>query len=447
MVRSWVWFGLGLVLAAVPTTGGAPPFSLPVAWHIDTPCSFVGLFVEALPVLMALDGLGVRLSLHLASACNSTFLDTKLSPAQAAFIRRVQAPPSRNFRSVNERSVIKQSDDQGEQWGFVVADSEDVGTWKGAQEPEGPYVEVRHAQFCALRMHVWDAPPLKIIGRFMTETAIIPPDQAACLRDVQRVWVPTQWHLPIFAAAGVPRSDLVVVPEAVNPMFFATDPAAPDARPDGAPFVFLSVFRWVWRKGWDVLVRAYWESFSVEDSVVLQIHTSSPNSIFDTSGNESALDEVTAMLGALAAETRGKTLAELPPIQLSTAELSQAEMVELFRSAHAFVLPTRGEGWGLPIMEAMAMGLPAVASDYSGPTAFMTRDNSFPLDCSEGPDGYGVPSEDHLVSLMKALVQDPAAAAEKGRVAREDVRTKHKPEHIAATINAELWQAVMAGSM
>ena len=82
-----------------------------MAWHIDTPCSFVGLFVEALPVLMALDGLGVRLSLHLASACNSTFLDTKLSPEQAAFIRRVQAPPSRNFRSVNERSVIKQSDD------------------------------------------------------------------------------------------------------------------------------------------------------------------------------------------------------------------------------------------------------------------------------------------------------------------------------------------------
>lgn len=37
-------------------------------------------------------------------------------------------------------------------------------------------------------------------------------------------------------------------------------------------------------------------------------------------------------------------------------ELSRNQLRLLYESSHAFVLPTRGEGWGLPIVEAMAMG-------------------------------------------------------------------------------------------
>jgi len=35
--------------------------------------------------------------------------------------------------------------------------------------------------------------------------------------------------------------------------------------------------------------------------------------------------------------------------------LSRADIRDLLGSVDAFVLPTRGEGWGLPIAEAMAM--------------------------------------------------------------------------------------------
>jgi glycosyltransferase involved in cell wall biosynthesis len=33
----------------------------------------------------------------------------------------------------------------------------------------------------------------------------------------------------------------------------------------------------------------------------------------------------------------------------------------------------RGEGWGLPIAEALAMGVPAIATNFSGPTAYASR--------------------------------------------------------------------------
>ena len=78
-------------------------FPLPVAWHIDAPCAFVGFFSEALPILQALEELSVPLSLHLAEPCNSSVLEAHFDKAQAALIRRIQAPPDRHFRSLPAR--------------------------------------------------------------------------------------------------------------------------------------------------------------------------------------------------------------------------------------------------------------------------------------------------------------------------------------------------------
>ena len=47
-------------------------------------------------------------------------------------------------------------------------------------------------------------------------------------------------------------------------------------------------------------------------------------------------------------------------------ELSREELRWLYAVADAFVLPTRGEGWGLPVVEAMAMELPVVVTNATG---------------------------------------------------------------------------------
>ena len=53
----------------------------------------------------------------------------------------------------------------------------------------------------------------------------------------------------------------------------------------------------------------------------------------------------------------------------------------MYRSADAFVLPSRGEGWCLPCAEAMASGTLLIASDFSGTTAFADSTNSLPVQC------------------------------------------------------------------
>ena len=49
----------------------------------------------------------------------------------------------------------------------------------------------------------------------------------------------------------------------------------------------------------------------------------------------------------------------------------------LYKEADALVMASRGEGWGLPLAEAMAMGLPTIGSNWSGSTEFMDSSNSF----------------------------------------------------------------------
>lgn len=49
-------------------------------------------------------------------------------------------------------------------------------------------------------------------------------------------------------------------------------------------FQFLSIFKWEYRKGWDVLLLSYWKAFSRSDRVVLRIRSYLPSS--DKSGEK-----------------------------------------------------------------------------------------------------------------------------------------------------------------
>lgn len=59
------------------------------------------------------------------------------------------------------------------------------------------------------------------------------------------------------------------------------------------------------------------------------------------------------------------------------SNVAHDDLVYLYSTADALVQPSRGEGWGRPHQEAMTIGLPVIATNWSGNTAFMSDANSF----------------------------------------------------------------------
>ncbi len=89
---------------------------------------------------------------------------------------------------------------------------------------------------------------------------------------------------------------------------------------------------------------------------------------------------------------------------------NSAELMELYRRADVFVLPSHGECFGIATVEAMACGIPVVVSDVGG-----TADIVDP-----GENGYIVPAHDApaLGRAIEQILADPAMAAHMGRHGR-----------------------------
>uniref|UniRef100_A0A6B2LGN6 Glycosyl transferase family 1 domain-containing protein n=1 Tax=Arcella intermedia TaxID=1963864 RepID=A0A6B2LGN6_9EUKA len=114
-------------------------------------------------------------------------------------------------------------------------------------------------------------------------------------------------------------------------------------------------------------------------------------------------------------------------------------MVQLFKAADAFVLPSRGEGWGLPVMEAMAMALPTISTNWSGPTDFLSNEVGYLVPVSEmilhedwkTTGKLAQPSVVHLKEIMREVFTKRKEAQLKGNKARQHIIKNFSKEAVA----------------
>lgn len=131
--------------------------------------------------------------------------------------------------------------------------------------------------------------------------------------------------------------------------------------------------------------------------------------------------------------------------------MSEELLVLFYASGDAFILPTRGEGWGLPLVEAMSMGLPVLSPSYSGVSGFLRDDVYFqiPLDgIEEVPPnamyGYhtgmkwGVPCVNGASQLLRYVVSHPEHAKRVGARGRRHVLAYFTEEAVADRITDAL---------
>lgn len=97
-----------------------------------------------------------------------------------------------------------------------------------------------------------------------------------------------------------------------------------------------------------------------------------------------------------------------------------------YRAADVFVLPTRGDTWGLVINEAMACGLPVITTDRCVAGLQLIENNS---------NGYIIPVDDTaaLSQGLNKLLADPALCAEMSANNLEKIRP-YTIENMARTI-------------
>lgn len=299
------------------------------------------------------------------------------------------------------------------------------------------FVHVIHATAESFYRH---PAAIRSIGRTMFETDRIPEHWVSRCNALDEIWVPSAFNVDSFARAGVDRDRLVRLPGLLGPGFERT--AAPLSIPGARGFVFLGLGVWEARKGWDLLLRAYVEEFGPHDAVTLVVAVP-PADV------EVAEVEVTTLV----TELTGRPRTEAPRVLLVPLALSDRDLPRLYRAADAFVLASRGEGWGRPYMEAMASGLPTIGTRWSGNLDFMHDGNAFLIDCRlvevEPGSMYGAssghrwaePSIPHLRELLRRVATDERDARRRAHRARTEVFDGYTQRRFAERVGKRLGSA------
>lgn len=193
----------------------------------------------------------------------------------------------------------------------------------------------------------------------------------------------------------------------------------------GRGFRFLYISSGFPRKGLDFLLEAYGRAFTGADEVTLVLKT------FPNPHNR-VRDLVQAFT---------QQHADPPCVVVIDEDLPDGMVRDLYRRCHAFVAPTRGEGFGLPMAEAMLHGLPVIVTEGSGQADFCSPETAWLIPArwtwaashlSEPGSLWLDPDREVLAQTMRFVASAPAEVlAPRCEAARRLVSTEYTWERWA----------------
>lgn len=296
-----------------------------------------------------------------------------------------------------------------------------------------------------------------ILGSCVFENNRLTQEQISACRSMDAVLAPSYFCRNACLGSGIKRyrrgskggPHVFYLPYPMDSLTWNTwvEPSSPK---EGYRFRFLYLNSWYQRKGYDVLMRAWWEEFSKDDPVELCVKSYREND---------RPMPVGAHLDIMAREL-GYDRRREAPVKVVDRIISDENLPAFMRSYDCYVSPHRSEGFGMNAWYSMALGIPVICSNYGGVTDFAKGDTSWLVDCpgTSKPsreevasfphlDGitWAEPSVESLRRQMRECLANPAEREQRAANAHQFVHSSYAPG-IVLDLFREALEAVSPGS-
>ena len=205
-----------------------------------------------------------------------------------------------------------------------------------------------------------ELPGYKVIYT-MFETEVLPLGFKEVLNQYDLVLTPSKWGARILSSE-LAHGRVEVVPLGVDPKIFHSWNSKSTIKEEDL-FTFLAVGKYEARKSYKEIIEAFELSFPKDSNYRLLLKV---DNLFVSNALEQASELIKPDRSHQITIVRSQ-----PPGSFLKVEL----MAQFYRSVNCFLFPSKGEGWGLPLIEAISCGIPYIATKYSGQTEYLNYCN------------------------------------------------------------------------
>lgn len=244
------------------------------------------------------------------------------------------------------------------------------------------------------------------------ESSVLPAGWANLINKYADLVLPaSKYSADVMNNSGVNKDKIKIFPYGVDSTVFKKSSNKPYVPKDKFNFLYCAIPHA--RKGIDILFRTYFKAFTDKDNVRLILKTSKRYK--QNKNNPVFAVDIDKLLEKSQQEAGG---VGLPEVKIISDNLSLTDLVRLYNSANVYIVPSRSEGFGMTVLEAMACEVPIIATNYSAHTDFLNSDNALLIDTKEvlAPQSMqywqyqkhaviGQPDEDQIIDYMKYMYQ------------------------------------------
>ncbi|MGB3192749.1 MAG: glycosyltransferase [Limnoraphis sp.] len=244
----------------------------------------------------------------------------------------------------------------------------------------------------------------------------------------------SHWSKQGFLNSGADPERVVVVPLGVKPNIYY--PLKPDQRQAlrqrfgwDNTFVFLNIgVMWNERQGIDRLLKAF--AILAEKYPEIRLVLKGRDAIFPSKESiQKASKNILTEAEIERLKSRMYYIGE---------SLSALEMAELYQGSDAYISPYSAEGFNLPVLEAMACGLPVICTeggstdDFVQPEFVWKIDSKLKVNTEKNGDikFFLEPNTQHLIELMEAMIENSSFRTQAYQTAPQYVANNFTWKHV-----------------